>query len=50
MKLEDAKDLKTIFIHYNVKIKPEIAETLIWPADWTHAHSGEMLKKVRKNI
>ena len=40
----------TIFSHYNMKIKPEICKTLIWPAEWTHAHSGEILNSGVKYI
>ena len=32
------------------KIKPEIGKTLIWPAEWTHAHKGEILKSGIKYI
>ena len=42
--LNDVQDGgETNFTHYNLKIKPEIGKTLIWPAEWTHAHSGEIL-------
>ena len=40
----------TNFIHYDIKIKPEKGKTLIWPAEWTHAHSGEILKTETKYI
>ena len=40
----------TSFAHYDVKIKPEKGKTLIWPAEWTHAHSGEVLKSETKYI
>ena len=40
----------TNFSHYNIKIKPEIGKTLIWPAEWTHAHSGEILNSGVKYI
>jgi len=40
----------TSFDHYDLKIKPEIGKTLIWPAEWTHAHSGEILKSGKKYI
>ena len=40
----------TNFSHYNIKIKPEIGKTLIWPAEWTHAHSGEILNSGKKYI
>ena len=41
---------KTNFSHYEIKIKPEIGKTLIWPAEWTHAHTGEILKSGTKYI
>jgi prolyl 4-hydroxylase len=41
---------KTNFAHYDIKIKPEIGKTLIWPAEWTHAHSGEILNNGEKYI
>ncbi len=40
----------TNFDHYGVKIKPEIGKTLIWPAEWTHMHAGEVLKSGTKYI
>ena len=40
----------TNFTHYNLKIKPEKGKTLIWPAEWTHAHAGEALLKGKKYI
>ena len=39
---------QTNFSHYGIKIKPEIGKTLIWPAEWTHAHTGEVLKSGTK--
>jgi prolyl 4-hydroxylase len=40
----------TNFTHYDIKIKPEVGKTLIWPAEWTHAHSGEILNSGEKYI
>ena len=40
----------TDFDHYGLKIKPEIGKTLIWPAEWTHAHTGSVLKSGTKYI
>ena len=40
----------THFTHYDLKIKPEIGKTLIWPAEWTHAHRGEILNSGVKYI
>ena len=42
--LNDVEDGgETKFSHYGVSIKPEMGKTIIWPAEWTHAHSGEIL-------
>jgi len=41
---------KTHFSHYDVKVQPERGKTLIWPAEWTHAHAGEILKVETKYI
>ena len=40
----------TNFSHYGIKIKPEIGKTLIWPAEWTHAHNGEIVNSGTKYI
>ena len=49
--LNDVEDGgETHFTHYKLKIKPEIGKTIIWPAEWTHAHSGEILKSGTKYI
>ena len=41
---------QTNFSHYEIKIKPETGKTLIWPAEWMHAHTGEILKSGTKYI
>jgi len=41
---------QTNFNHYGIKIKPETGKTLIWPAEWTHAHTGGILKSGNKYI
>jgi len=49
--LNDVEDGgQTNFSHYGIKIKPETGKTLIWPAEWTHAHTGEVLKSGTKYI
>ena len=49
--LNDVEDGgETHFTHYKFKIKPEIGKTIIWPAEWTHAHTGEILKSGTKYI
>ena len=40
----------TRFSHYDLSIKPQKGLTLIWPAEWTHAHSGEVLDSGSKYI
>lgn len=40
----------TYFSHYDVRVQPKKGKTLIWPAEWTHAHSGEVLKDETKYI
>ena len=41
---------ETEYPMFGLKIKPEKGKTLIWPAEWTHAHSGEILKSETKYI
>ena len=41
---------ETYFSHYDLEIKPKKGLTLIWPAEWTHAHRGNVLKKGHKYI
>ena len=49
--LNDVEDGgETSFEHFKLKIKPETGKTLIWPAEWTHAHKGEVLKSGLKYI
>ncbi len=31
---------ETEFVLYGLKVKPASGKTLIWPAEWTHAHRG----------
>ena len=40
----------TAFPHYNLEIQPKRGLTLIWPAEWTHAHKGSVLRKNSKYI
>ena len=40
----------TNFEYCDIKVKPEIGKTLIWPAEWTHAHRGSILKNGSKYI
>jgi prolyl 4-hydroxylase len=40
----------TYFEHYDIEIKPRKGLTLIWPAEWTHAHKGNVLHSGSKYI
>lgn len=40
----------TWFSHYDLSIQPRKGLTLIWPAEWTHAHKGSVLKDNNKYI
>ena len=40
----------TLFSHYDLDIQPRKGLTLIWPAEWTHAHKGNLLKAESKYI
>lgn len=41
---------ETEFPHYGLKIAPEKGKTLIWPAEWTHAHRGCLVDEGPKYI
>ena len=40
----------TYFNHYDLNIKPKKGLTLLWPAEWTHIHKGNVLKSGLKYI
>lgn len=40
----------TYFNHYDLDIKPRKGLTLIWPAEWTHSHKGNVLNSGVKYI
>lgn len=47
--LNDVEDGgETYFSHYDVEIKPKKGLTLIWPAEWTHAHKGNVVRQSSK--
>ena len=48
--VNDGDGGETYFSHYGIRVKPEIGKTLIWPAEWTHAHAGETLNSGEKYI
>lgn len=41
---------QTAFAHYGLEVAPECGKTLIWPAEWTHAHSGKVVNAGSKYI
>ncbi len=49
--LNDVEDGgETVFDHYGIAVKPERGKTLIWPAEWTHAHHGAVVRTGRKYV
>ena len=40
----------TTFIHQDMEVKPSKGKTLIWPAEWTHAHVGNIVNSGEKYI
>jgi len=40
----------TYFSHYDIEVQPRQGLTLIWPAEWTHAHRGNVLGAGSKYI
>tara|TARA_Y100001968_G_C19337166_1_gene707524 strand:+ start:463 stop:1074 length:612 start_codon:yes stop_codon:yes gene_type:complete len=49
--LNDVKEGgSTYFNHYDLTIEPQKGLTIIWPAEWTHAHQGNKLIKGTKYI
>ncbi len=40
----------TKFKHFDISFEPKKGKTLIWPAEWTHAHSGDIIKSGVKYI
>lgn len=40
----------TRFHNYGIEIKPERGRTLIWPAEWTHMHAGEVVRGGTKYV
>ena len=49
--LNDVEDGgSTFFSHYDLDIKPQKGLTIIWPAEWTHAHKGNIINRGSKYI
>ena len=40
----------TEFVHQELKVQPQKGKTLIWPAEWTHAHKGNVVNSGTKYI
>lgn len=40
----------TYFAHQDLEVQPQKGKTLIWPAEWTHAHKANVLNAGRKYI
>lgn len=41
---------RTRFHYFDLDVKPERGKTLIWPAEWTHMHAGEVVRSGTKYI
>jgi hypothetical protein len=41
---------ETEFPHFGLRVRPVKGRTLIWPAEWTHAHRGCVVEAGPKNI
>lgn len=49
--LNDVEDGgSTEFVHQELAIQPQKGRTLIWPAEWTHAHKAHVLNSGTKYI
>ena len=40
----------TRFVHQDLEVQPQRGKTLIWPAEWTHAHQGNVVNSGTKYI
>ena len=40
----------TEFVHQGIRVQPQQGKTLIWPAEWTHAHAGNVVNSGNKYI
>jgi hypothetical protein len=48
--LNDLDDGGTEFLHQNLLVKAERALTIIWPADWTFTHRGQVSYTSEKSV
>ena len=49
--LNDVEDGgSTYFSHYDLDIKPQKGLTIVWPAEWTHSHKGNIINSGSKYI
>ncbi len=42
--LEKNSGGSTKFNHFDISFQPKKGQTLIWPAEWTHSHHGDVIK------
>jgi len=40
----------TTFTQQSIEVTPEKGKTMIWPAEWTHAHAGNLVNAGEKYI
>ncbi|MEQ8955410.1 MAG: 2OG-Fe(II) oxygenase [Gammaproteobacteria bacterium] len=49
--LNDVEDGgETHFVYQQLDVQPQKGKTLIWPAEWTHAHQGKVVNSGQKYI
>jgi hypothetical protein len=48
--LNDVNDGGTEFLYQKITSPAKKGLTLIWPADWTHTHRGQISKTKEKSI
>lgn len=48
--VDDDAGGETEFKYQDIKVKPEKGKTIIWPADWTYTHRGNIIKSGNKYI
>ena len=48
--LNDVDDGGTDFLYQNLTTQAKKGKTIIWPAEWTHTHKGQISEKKEKYI
>ncbi|MBQ13858.1 MAG: 2OG-Fe(II) oxygenase [Gammaproteobacteria bacterium] len=49
--LNDVEDGgSTYFVHHDLDVQPQKGKTMIWPAEWTHAHFANVVNSGKKYI